>query len=229
MHYSSKKVRRTLRKLNPLFAVGMVSALAFLGTIALPSAASAAIGTISISSIEPIGAATFRIQGFWQPQAYPCWTPGDGGHFHYYIRIEDNGVPVSPNPMVNPAACNEDYRSPVAGANVLLGGHWPAIAHPNNGNQPQPEAVFTLGPGAHVICAILVRVNDDGLIIGSLRECYSQKVMIEPTTTNVIQGLQWNDGSNAEQSVDWSPDPVMGTFDRSLFFRAMRSSPLFTI
>ncbi|MBI3957007.1 MAG: hypothetical protein HY340_03380 [Candidatus Kerfeldbacteria bacterium] len=152
--------------------------LLILVTLAIPQTTTAAIGSLSIANIERVAGTTYRMSGTWQPQAYPCWTPGDGGHFHYQIRIEDNGVPVTPNPMVVPAACNEDYRSPVSGANVLVGGNWPAIAHENNGYRPQPDAQFKLEPGSHIICAVLLRVNDDGLIIGQLRECSAKKILV---------------------------------------------------
>jgi uncharacterized repeat protein (TIGR01451 family) len=133
-----------------------------IGFLVTPQQARADVGAISITSLDHISGNQYKIYGTWEPQGRQCWTPGGDGTFHYRIRIEVDGTPVNPNPTVNPAACNEDYLSPVSNDDRGLGGHWPAVAHANNGGVPQPDAVFSMPENAQEVCAVLLHVQPNG-------------------------------------------------------------------
>lgn len=49
--------------------------------------ASAAVGSIQVTSVTLVSGNTFAASGTWDPSGNQCWTPGQGGKFHYFIDL----------------------------------------------------------------------------------------------------------------------------------------------
>lgn len=148
----------------------VVMSYSAVGAIVSVKIAKADVGSINITSLIDLEGNSYQIRGNWQPQGAQCWTPGGGGTFHYKIQVTDNGTPISPNPMVMPAACNGDFESPVDEGDRDLGGDWPASG--------QSDAIFSLESGEHEICAVLIHMNNNGQDIGQTEVCWPEIITI---------------------------------------------------
>lgn len=198
------KPRKTVRErmwktLNVIVGITTIFNVSMLGALIEPGVAHAGttgIGDITIAAVSHIGANTYSANGTWVPTGNQCWTNGGGGTYHYFVEIYDS--PNSPssfdgtNPgtllsTLTPAGCNETYSGDVASADRDLGGNWPVIAAPQNGNTAQSPVIFDLTPGAHTICAVLRHVTGSGNdIAGS--DCYGQD-----DNQGLVSGYKWQD------------------------------------
>lgn len=214
-NYQYEFIRNVMKKLfTPakvaLHVMTILAMVLYPGGFALVrNTVDADVGDITITSLTDLGGGSFKLNGTWIPTGNQCWTPGGGGTFHYRIQVTDNGTPVSPDPMVSPAGCNEDYTSDVDNDNRGLGGNWPAIAHANNGNVAQPDATFSLDPGTHTICANLIHTNDAGQDRVQASTCWDQDIIVPGPagSLELTKVIDTGAASPDDFSFTISPDP----------------------
>jgi uncharacterized repeat protein (TIGR01451 family) len=202
------------RGLNVISLISLVFYTSLVGVAIAPRQASADVGTITLNNLVDLGGGQFQATGTWEPQGNQCYT---GNDFHYQVSITDNGTPVSPNPIVNPAACNGDFTAPVNQDDRALGGNWPAVG--------QPDAVFSLTPGSHTICAALIHVNPNGNDTVAASSCLPQDIIIPPAEGSVTVHKAFDsDGNGTFEGNDAEATNFSWGLDAETPARAMGST-----
>jgi len=137
--------------------------------------ARADVGIINITGVSNVSGNNFTVSGTWEPQGQnnQCWVNAQQG-FKYWIIVYDdlngnhNYDTGETLLEVRPAPCNGDYVSPVANSDPSLGGIWPASGQNNT---------FSLSPGSHNICAVLMHAQGQGGDIAA-SNCWSQSIIV---------------------------------------------------
>ena len=136
----------------------------------------ATVGSINITGISNVSDNNFTVSGTWEPQGNQCFSPGQG--FKYWIIVYDDKnsnqtYDTGENILdVNPAPCGGYYNSEPT--NKGVGGNWPATGQ---------NSTFSLLPGSHNICTVLMHVKDQGGDIAA-SNCWSQTITVPFCTLN---------------------------------------------